>query len=945
MNTYPYDTAAIRSLLRAAFTAADLRRFCHDRPVFRFIVSKFGPAFSFEDMIETVIEQCEKQALFPDLLAAIREHNPRQYERYCDQLLAIGGRQRVVNLRPLDMRHTFKDRHREIQALRDYLADDRVRLVSVVGRGGMGKTALVSHVLAELEEGLLMIPGKQEGLTIDGILYLGARTTGLSLERIYADVGRMLGEPAASRLDARWTYGEASLAARVEYLLEALRNGLYLIVLDNLEDALAEDGGILDEGLRLFVERCLARPSVVRLITTSRERVRFVEAPRQAVHTISLLEGLPEEDAAELLRDLDPQGELELRDSAMDDLRQAARRTEGIPRALELLAGILDHDPTVSLLRLLADEHLFGEEVVERLVEEGYRRLGNAERRVMEALAVFDRPVEEQAVAYLLSTWFPDLDVRLGLRRLVHSHFVAASRTTGEYSLHPLDREYAYGQLPGGEEPDAYTQRNLELRAADWYVKQYKSEDEWHAIEDLAPQLAEFEHRVRARDYDHACQTLDTIEYDYLFKWGHYTRLVKMRLDLLEKIRDRGLCAHNLASLGHTFRFLGQVQSAIQLQKQALAAARELGDQWLEGFALGELGNAYRDLGDLECSIGYLTEALAMARASSSRTGEGAWLGNLGFAYQDLGQVEQAIACFKEALKAARETHNRRAEATWLGSLGFVYLDLGQVEQAILNHEEALSIAREIDDRRWEGIQLGGLASAYCAQGQVEKGICLHEDDLAVAREIRDRRSEGTALDKLGLAYYNQGQIGKAIAFHKKALEIFRELEDRHGESYCLLRLGKALLATGESGTAREFCAEGLALNVKRTSFQAAMALGIVLLHQADPSAGDTFADTITHCQAILGQTSNLVEARYVLATALLGRAVCDPLWIGQDRRTELLAPAMAGYECALETCAAAGVVRDALNDLELIRAAGVEGLEPVFELLQAHMGEVVSVT
>lgn len=230
------------------------------------------------------------------------------------------------------------------------------------------------------------------------------------------------------------------------------------------------------------------------------------------------------------------------------------------------------------------------------------------------------------------------------------------------------------------------------------------------------------------------------------------------------------------------------------------------------------------------------------------------------------------------------------------------------------------------------------LASAYCAQGQVEKGICLHEDDLAIAREIRDRRSEGTALDKLGLVYYNQGQIGKAIAFHKKALDILRELEDRHGESYCLLRLGKALLATGESGTAREFCAEGLALNVKRTSFQAAMALGIVLLHQADPSARDTFTDAITHCQAILGQTSNLVEARYVLATALLGQAVCDPQWIEQGHRAELLVPAMAGYECALETCAAAGVVQDAVHDLELIRAAGVEGLEPIFDLLQAHI-------
>ena len=63
------------------------------------------------------------------------------------------ARQRVVNLRPLDVAH-FKDRLREIHALCDHLADGGVRLVSVVGRGGMGKTALACRVLADLEHGI-----------------------------------------------------------------------------------------------------------------------------------------------------------------------------------------------------------------------------------------------------------------------------------------------------------------------------------------------------------------------------------------------------------------------------------------------------------------------------------------------------------------------------------------------------------------------------------------------------------------------------------------------------------------------------------------------------------------------------------------------------------------------------------------------------------------------
>ena len=55
----------------------------------------------------------------------------------------------------------------------------------------------------------------------------------------------------------------------------------------------------------------------------------------------------------------------------------------------------------------------------------------------------------------------------------------------------------------------------------------------------------------------------------------------------------------------------------------------------------------------------------------------------------------------------------------------------------------------------------------------------------------------------------------------------------------------------------------------------------------------------------------------------------------GQGERVGLLAPALVEYRRALQNCDAPGVVHDALRDLEMIRAAGVEGLEPAFELLE----------
>lgn len=80
------NVAAIRDLIRAAFTAEELGRFCVDRPLFSPIVNLFGPGFSFEEMIGACLGYCQRRVLFPELLSEIKGFNPRQYERFAGQL-------------------------------------------------------------------------------------------------------------------------------------------------------------------------------------------------------------------------------------------------------------------------------------------------------------------------------------------------------------------------------------------------------------------------------------------------------------------------------------------------------------------------------------------------------------------------------------------------------------------------------------------------------------------------------------------------------------------------------------------------------------------------------------------------------------------------------------------------------------------------------------------
>ncbi len=909
------ELAQLRQLLVDHFNEGELRTLCFDLGVDYENLPPGGKA----DKARELVAHLERRNQIPELLEMGRRLRPdvdwsqtylddrmadyRARRDQADQLRRERrGRQRVVNLRPLDVTHTFKDRVREMQELSTHLAQGNVRLVCIVGRGGMGKTALASRVLADLEDTWLL-----EKSQVSGILYLSARSTGLSLERIYTDVGRMLGEPAASRLAARWASGEIPLVAKVEYLLETMQDGLYLILLDNLEDHLSPDGTIADEGLRLFVEHCLTQPGGARLIATSREQVQVASAALRNARHIPLRDGLPEDEAMALLRALDPSGELGLRDAPESDLRRAVQLTGGIPRALEIIAGILQADPTTSLPRLLAGKSLFGEQVVESLVAASYHRLGENERHVMESLAVFGCPIEETAIAYLLYPWCPDLDVRSCLRRLVNSYFVSVNRSTGAYSLHLLDREYAYLHLPeeieteiAVEKERCYTRRNLELRAADFYASIYKPESEWKTGEDLSPQLAEFEHRVRAGDYDGACRVLDLVDLDYFYKWSEYHRVWRMREKLSGHLVEPRLHLSNLGSLGRICRGLGRFEQAIQFHKDALAIARQLRDRFQESVQLGDLG--------LACA--------------------------------NIGHTLQAIELYEEALDSARQVDNRRLEGVWISSLGTAYKAIGRIEDAFSCFEQALDISYRIGHRRETGINLGHLGSLYLVEEECEKAIDYYQQSLSIARDIGDRRGESARLGSLGNAYYLLGQIQRSEELYNQSLSISGEIGDQSTQSRHLIGLGKSLLLCGRLLEAKQYFATSYEMNIPRSHTKAAIMLGISLLHQRQPAARNYFVEAIAGCRALLDRTENLYELQYILSAAMVGQAVCDSRWADASQRAELLAPALAEYRRALEITSAAGVVGDAIRDLELIRAAGIEGLKPAFELLESARGQ-----
>ncbi len=108
--------------------------------------------------------------------------------------------------------------------------------------------------------------------------------------------------------------------------------------------------------------------------------------------------------------------------------------------------------------------------MVDVLVGEAFSRLSPSTQRVMEALAVYGRPVPAVAVDFLLQPYSPGVDSGPAIGRLVNMHLVR--RESGRFFLHPTDRAYALSREPRGDAPDrpdggAFTQIALLRRGAD----------------------------------------------------------------------------------------------------------------------------------------------------------------------------------------------------------------------------------------------------------------------------------------------------------------------------------------------------------------------------------------------------------------------------------------------------------------------------------------------
>ena len=288
------------------------------------------------------------------------------------------------------------------------------------------------------------------------------------------------------------------------------------------------------------------------------------------------------------------------------------------------------------------------------------------------------------------------------------------------------------------------------------------------------------------------------------------TRLFERALALARSAGDPAREAEVLTRLANAERLQGRMNEARSSAERALALRAELGEA--DGVALAELGIVQRQTGAMDDARTTYERALAIDRELGDVDAEAKALNSLAIVYAEQGRFDDARTRFESALALSRELGDRRQTGLVLGNLGSMDLEQGRHASGREHCEAALAIHRDTGERVEEGNALGNLGTLDMYDDRLEEARSKFVAALALAGETGNRRQEGVLLGHLAGLEQDQGHFDEARSYFDRALAIHRAVGNRRYEGTALARIGDLLLQQDRREEARASLAQAEAL-------------------------------------------------------------------------------------------------------------------------------------
>lgn len=696
----------------------------------------------------------------------------------------------------------FFGRERELERLLSLLQMPTVRLITLFGMGGIGKTRLALEVRSKLVSPSETLTQDDPDQTIPKASFPGG----------------IWFVPLADISSASHITGEIAKTLRLtpvpggdplDQIVTALRKGPSLLILDNFE-SFVENGTSL-------VSSLLARIPDLVLLVTSRQLLRLTGESEFRLDPMDV--PAPEADPllierCESVRLFVNRAQLARPEFALSPINIATvaalcSRLEGLPLAIELAAarsGILTPE---QMLRQLEDRFRLlvsrKQDVVPRhrtlraTLEWSHALLEPETRAFFENLSVFSGGWTLEAAETICKEPFA-LDA---LTRLRECSLIETAEVAGQIRFRLLDTmrefvllhvmpenhtrhkerhfEYYLGIAellqPCLERSDQESLKKLDaeqenLRAALTFTRIERSDAErclrlanallpyWkqrgryregrEALSMATDTTLPVSPKVRATAL-HGAGTLALLQGDYASAEPTLENCLRVWQDIV----DQAGMADAQTNLGILAARQGRIDAATDRFEAAMALLREL-EEWVGvADAMVWLGNLAQQNGDRPRAQSLYEESLSLYQRHGAFARCPTVMGNLGTLAHEAADSERALRYYDTCLKIHRQSENRASIARTQNNRGNALRETGRLEEAVEALQESLELWRKLENNAEIAMTLNTLGMACCAQQNYQEARRCFAESWMLSQQRSDR---------VGLGYTLMGAAHIALA-------------------------------------------------------------------------------------------------------------------------------------------------------------------------------------
>jgi predicted ATPase/DNA-binding CsgD family transcriptional regulator len=677
------------------------------------------------------------------------------------------------SLHPLPIQLTsLLGREQEEAVVCSLLRREEVRLLTLTGAGGIGKTRLALQVAADLLEDFA-----------DGVCFV-------SLASI-SDPELVL-PTIAQALDLK-EVGEHSL---LDLLQALLRDKHILLLLDNWEQVITASP---------LLANLLTSCPELKLLITSRAVLHLQGEYEFPVPPLAVpdLKRLPDLEAVAqyaavalfVRRTQAVRPTFQLTKDNVRAVAEICERLDGLPLALELAAARSKLLPPQALLKRLEQRLsvLTGgahnvparQQTLRNTIQWSYHLLESSEQRLFRRLSVFVGGCSIEAIEEIwaaLETSTPPMSVLDGVASLLDKSLLQQGKQESEEPrLVMLEtiREYGLEVLTASGEMEAVRQAH-----ATYFLRLAETAE----LELEGPHPAIWWDRLE-REHDNLRAVM---------RW------------FLE-IEEGAMALRLGCALWWFWHSRGPVSEGRIFLEQALTGSKGVAGA-IRAKALYVVGNFAAQMGDFDQAKAFCMESLALFQEIGDRKKLGHVLGHLGFIASLNSELVAASAFFEENLAIAREVEDKMGIGWPLFWLAYVSFYQGKYLKGLTLAEEGLAFFQKAGNAEAIAQTLWLLAQIhFYSQDNVVKAQALVEECLALARETDNSGQILDALALLGQIALHQGRIALAHSLFGEMQARWNEAEQTSRMNDLAAYLAQVEACEGDYPAARSHYEESLA--------------------------------------------------------------------------------------------------------------------------------------